>query len=61
MWLIIGVSYPLSYMQSTKSVLLLQYETYLNRTSWGAAFGFGIDAVRFMQVEKHPSLKYIYE
>jgi hypothetical protein len=61
MWLIIGVSYPLSYMQRTKSVLLLQYETYLNRTSWGAAFGFGIDAVQFTRVEKHPSLKYIYE
>jgi hypothetical protein len=26
-----------------------------------SAFGFGIDAVRFTQVEKHPSLKYIYE
>jgi len=45
-----GVSYPLIYMQKIKSVLLLQYETYLNRTSWGLAFGFGIDAVRFMQV-----------
>ena len=42
-------------MQRAKSVLLLQYETYLNRTSWGPAFGFGIDAVRFMQVGKSES------
>jgi hypothetical protein len=45
-----GVSYPLISMQRLKSVLLLQNETYLNRTSWGPDFAFGIDDVRFIQV-----------
>ena len=26
-------------------------ETYVNRTSWGSAFGFGIEDVRFMQID----------
>jgi hypothetical protein len=27
-----------------------KYESYLNRTTWGPAFGFGIEYVRFIQV-----------
>jgi hypothetical protein len=46
-WLSIGVSYPLITMQRTKSY---KYESYLNRTTWGTAFGFGIDYVLFIQI-----------